>query len=58
MSDERKRIVFVGGGHSHVLAILRLSNSTIIAQYKPEIVLISDAPTAWYSGMLPACCAK
>ena len=45
-----KRILLVGGGHAHALALLRLAK---ILPQNARAVLISDSEFAPYSGMLP-----
>ena len=45
-----RRVLFIGGGHSHVLALLRLSRRRLPNM---SIKLISDSDEAPYSGMLP-----
>ncbi len=45
-----KKILLVGGGHSHVLALLRLAKKL---PQNARITLISDSEFAPYSGMLP-----
>ena len=45
-----KNILLIGGGHSHVLALLRLAEKI---PKNARITLISDSEFAPYSGMLP-----
>ena len=45
-----KRIVLVGGGHTHALVLRALARAQITGA---ELVLINPAPHAAYSGMLP-----
>ena len=44
-----KRLVLVGGGHSHAIVLERLTRSAKFA----NTVLVSDTSTSVYSGMLP-----
>lgn len=46
------RIVFVGGGHANSLILLG------IFQEKCDLVMVSDGPYAYYSGMIPGLIAK
>src|SRR5437868_5103976 len=47
-------LVLIGGGHSHVQVVKMLAMN---GAPDLRVTLISDAPTAWYSGMLPGCVA-
>ena len=49
VATEKPRLVLAGGGHSHAL-LLRMH---MMAPLDYEIVLVSDSPVSWYSGMLP-----
>ncbi len=46
----KKRIVLVGGGHAHLFVLEALARR---AQADLDVVLISPAPSQYYSGMLP-----
>jgi selenide,water dikinase len=47
-------LVLVGGGHSNVQVLEALARK---APDDVQITLVSDAPTAYYSGMFPGCLA-
>ncbi|MDM5147813.1 FAD-dependent oxidoreductase [Candidatus Persebacteraceae bacterium Df01] len=47
---KKTEIVFVGGGHTHVLSLLRLANRWPIGT---TVTLVSDSSKVAYSGMLP-----
>jgi NADH dehydrogenase FAD-containing subunit len=45
-----KRLVFVGGGHAHLMSLKNLSS---FRRHGHEVVLISPSPYHYYSGMGP-----
>ncbi len=49
-----KRLVLVGGGHSHALVLKYWQN---VRAGEVDLTLISDSPTTPYSGMVPGCVA-
>jgi NADH dehydrogenase FAD-containing subunit len=53
-----KRILFVGGGHAHCLAILAMLKDDTFVKYSAEIVMISNGRFTYYSGMIPGAVAK
>jgi hypothetical protein len=57
MASPPLRLVFIGGGHSHVLALKSLAQDVEFRKLNVEVILVSNYPTAYYSGMLPGCIA-
>jgi selenide,water dikinase len=57
MEDCHKNIVLIGGGHSNIQVLKILSQEWLYMKknfgIKMRFTLISDHPTAFYSGMLP-----
>ena len=47
------RVVLVGGGHANVQILKNLSEKFIQSSDNLSLVMISDFPKAYYSGMLP-----
>lgn len=54
-ASKRTRVVFVGGGHCNCLA-LKLLKENMPANC--ELILVSEAPLSYYSGMLPGASAR
>ena len=48
-------VVLVGGGHANVQILKILSQKFIINAENLTLIMISDFPKAYYSGMLPGC---
>lgn len=49
------RVVLVGGGHANVQVIKHLAQHFVVESQGLHLTLLSDQPTAWYSGMMPGC---
>lgn len=46
-------IVLIGGGHANVQVIKGLANPEILVGVPYRVTLVSNYPSAYYSGMLP-----
>ena len=56
-STDVKTLLFVGGGHAHVLAIRELVKHPLLRAHATRVVMISNGSKAYYSGMLPGAVA-
>lgn len=48
-----KRIILVGGGHSHLSVLEDLAREPLLAPLPTEVLMITPDAFQWYSGMLP-----